>query len=162
MPQDLANLLERTIAADLPALRAVTESQASAQPPKAGAWSGKEELGHLIDSATNNNVRFVRIALEDGFHGPSYAQDHWVTLHGYRELSWSMLVDVWHGYNLVLVQLVKRIPEGRLNVTATVGAGAPVTLQFLIEDYVLHMQHHIDHILSRDKITPYPGQSRGV
>lgn len=160
-PQNLANLLERTLAAELPALRAVTETHASAQPLNPGAWTRKEELGHLIDSATNNNVRFVRITLEEGFAGPSYAQDNWVTLHGYRELSWSVLVDIWHGYNLLLVRLVERIPEDRLQVEATIGS-ARVTLQFLIEDYVLHMRHHLDHILAKDQITPYPAQSMGV
>ena len=29
-----------------------------------------------------------------------------------------------------------------------VGSSA-VTLHFLIEDYVLHMRHHVDHVLSR-------------
>jgi hypothetical protein len=26
----------------------------------------------------------------------------------------------------------------------------------VIEDYILHMQHHLDHILGREKITAYP------
>lgn len=162
MPQILATLLGQTIAAELPELKAVTEAQATAHPPKPGAWSKKEELGHLIDSATNNHVRFVRIALEDDFKGPSYAQDNWVALHGYRELPWSELVDMWRRYNLLLTHLVGRIPENRLQTIATVGSRTPVTLRFLIEDYVLHMQHHLDHILSRDKFTPYPGQSVSV
>jgi hypothetical protein len=37
-----------------------------------------------------------------------------------------------------------------------------VTLEFLIEDYVLHMQHHLDHILERNVITEYPGAALGV
>jgi hypothetical protein len=31
-----------------------------------------------------------------------------------------------------------------------------VTLKFLIEDYVRHLRHHVDHILRREKITQYP------
>jgi hypothetical protein len=37
-----------------------------------------------------------------------------------------------------------------------VGNDAPVTLQFVIEDYVAHMQHHLDHILRRETVTQYP------
>jgi len=40
-----------------------------------------------------------------------------------------------------------------------VGGNPPVTLRFLIEDYVLHMQHHIDQLLRREVITQYPGAS---
>jgi hypothetical protein len=37
-----------------------------------------------------------------------------------------------------------------------VKGGAPVTLEFLIDDYILHLRHHVDDLLSRDKITVYP------
>ena len=47
-------------------------------------------------------------------------------------------------------------PMERLQTKCFIGESAPVTLDFLIEDYVLHMQHHIDHLLGREKITAYP------
>jgi hypothetical protein len=31
-----------------------------------------------------------------------------------------------------------------------------------MEDYVLHMRHHIDHILAKASITAYPGAAAGV
>jgi hypothetical protein len=156
MSHDLASLLEKTIATELPELLRITEERAQADPSKAGAWTRKEELGHLLDSAANNHVRFVRMALEDDYQGPSYAQDNWVALHGYRELPWDQIVNLWNQYNSLLVHLIARIPEPRLRIKGTIGSGSPVTLHFLIEDYVVHMQHHLDHLLSRDKITPYP------
>jgi len=27
----------------------------------------------------------------------------------------------------------------------------------LMEDYVLHLRHHVNHILHRDPVTKYPG-----
>jgi len=60
------------------------------------------------------------------------------------------------------VELVKRIPESRLETPCVIGGSAPVTLRFLIEDYTLHMQHHLDHLLKREKITQYPGAALGV
>jgi len=38
----------------------------------------------------------------------------------------------------------------------TIGGDAPVTLSTLIGDYILHRQHHIDHLLARVKVTRYP------
>jgi hypothetical protein len=162
MPQSLAQALSVVIANELPALRAIAEDQAAAKPAREGAWSRKQELGHLIDSATNNHVRFVRASLEPEFHGLPYDQDGWVSLHGYAELRWSMLLDFWELYNRLLIELVTRVPEERLATRCIVGESAPVTLGFLIEDYIAHMRHHLDHILGREKLTQYPGAALGV
>ena len=149
MPQDLAVDLEEAVAVAAPRLRSISDFSAT-EKPSPGAWSRKEELGHLIDSATNNHVRFVRASLEPEYRGPSYDGDGWVSLHGYREMPWLDLVDFWQRYNAFLVQVVRRIPETALDKTCFVGDHPPMTLQFLIEDYVHHMQHHLDHILKHD------------
>jgi hypothetical protein len=71
-------------------------------------------------------------------------------------------IDSWRQHNELLLRLVKRIPEERLTVPCRIGTAYSVTLRFLIEDYVLHMQHHLDHILSREKVTQYPGAAAGI
>ncbi|HEY1758902.1 MAG TPA: DinB family protein [Bryobacteraceae bacterium] len=162
MPESLAQALSAAIDHELPALRAISEEEAAAKPAHEGAWSRKQELGHLIDSATNNHVRFVRASLEPEFRGLPYEQDGWVAVHGYAELPWSMLLEFWKNYNQLLAELVARIPEDRLATRCIVGESVPVTLGFLIEDYVAHMQHHLDHILGRAKLTDYPGAALGV
>ena len=146
MSTNLSQLLQNAIEGDLPRLRSISESTAGQKA--SSAWSRKEELGHLIDSASNNHQRFVRAALDGEYQGPSYNQNGWVASHGYQDLGWSDLLDFWHRYNELLVQVVARIPEGKLQTPCRVGDGAPVTLQFLIEDYVGHMRHHLGHILS--------------
>jgi hypothetical protein len=113
-------------------------------------------LGHLIDSAANNHVRFVRGALEGPFQGPGYAQDGWVKLHGYADMQWESIVNFWFAYNQFLVNLVGRIPEQQLAAECSIGTNDPVTLSFLIDDYMLHMQHHIDQVLRREIVTQYP------
>ena len=161
MPHHLAHALQETVDREALHLRAVAERDALVKPlPQ--VWSKKEELGHLIDSAANNHVRFVRASIEPEFRGPGYEQDSWVSLHGYHEMPWAEIVDFWQRYNHFLVGLVERIPEDRLPVRCVVGDSTPVTLKFLIEDYRLHMQHHLDHILGREKITEYPGAALGV
>ena len=160
MPQ-LALSLQQTVDREAAHLRAVADKDAGVKPAPE-TWSKKEELGHLIDSAANNHVRFVRASLEPEFRGPGYEQDGWVSLHAYNEMPWADVIDFWQRYNTFLAGLVRRIPAERLGRQCIVGDSQPVTLQFLIEDYVLHMQHHLDHILAREKITQYPGAALGV
>ena len=162
MPRELAQSLERAIAFESVNLRVLTEEQAAARPAGADSWSRKEELGHLIDSAVNNHVRFVGAVVSREYTGPTYNQDGWVQAHGYHELPWGALMDAWRAHNELLVQVVNRIPSDRLATPCHIGSGDTVTLGFVIEDYILHMQHHLDHILGREKITQYPGAAAGI
>lgn len=161
MPEHLALSLQQTVDREYNLLKTITDSDAGVKPAP-GKWSQKEELGHLIDSAANNHLRFVRASIEHAFRGPGYQQDAWVNLHGYQEMPWADLLQFWRSYNLFLAGLVRRIPGEFLQRECIVGESRPVTLQFLIEDYTLHMQHHLDHILKREKITSYPGAAVGV
>ena len=161
MAEDLAAFLEQTIARELPGLRAITDEAAGVQP-EPGKWSHKEELGHLIDSATNNHVRFVRAAVNGEFRGPGYDQNGWVSAHPYQEMPWTELIDFWSRYNRLLAGIVRRVPESALENQCFIADAPPVTLRFVIRDYVLHMQHHLDHILDRAEITRYPGAELGV
>ncbi len=46
----------------------------------------------------------------------------------------------------ILMAVVERIPEERLNASCSVGNDSPVTLHFLIEDYTRHQFHHLEQI----------------
>jgi hypothetical protein len=151
-----SQLLEGLLQREISVLRSVPEAAASVRPLGDSTWSPKEELGHLIDSATNNHVRFVRALIEPEFHGPGYAQSDWVRVHEYQKMSWLVIVDFWYQYNSFLVNLLDRMAEVKLETACFVGADNPVSLRFLVEDYVLHMQHHVDHLLGREHVTPYP------
>ena len=61
-------VLRQTIDREIPALRALTDEDA-ARTPKPGSWSPKQELGHLIDSAANNHMRFVVASIEGALRG---------------------------------------------------------------------------------------------
>jgi hypothetical protein len=126
-------------------LSGVTERDATDRLHE-GGWSRKEILGHLIDSALNNHQRFVCASLDGIYEGPSYQQQGWVNMHGYGAMPWSVLVEHWRWQNDLLCEVVQRIPENRMEAPCRVGGGDPVTLRFLIDDYIVHMQHHVDQI----------------
>jgi hypothetical protein len=68
---------------------------------------------------------------------------------------WETLTQFWYAYNSLLAELIRHIPEERLEAAGVVG-DSTVTLGFLIEDYVVHLQHHVDQLLGREVITQYP------
>lgn len=155
MSHQLAAEFERAVAAESAKLLGIEDRDASVKVSPQ-AWSKKEELGHLIDSAANNHQRFVRAAIDGRYSGPGYRQDEWVERHGYNQMAWLDIVELWRRYNLLLAEVVKRIQEDRMEAACVVGAGQPVTLRFLIDDYLVHMQHHLDHLIGREKVTLYP------
>src|SRR5947209_18421226 len=114
------------------ALLSIPEEQSS-HTLREGGWSRKEILGHLIDSALNNHQRFVRAALDGFYEGPSYEQDGWVAMHGYRSMDWSTLLEHWRSQNDLLSEVVERIPDTRSDTACRVGDSNPVTLLFLVE-----------------------------
>jgi hypothetical protein len=145
MPSELGRIFQRRLDQAGARLSGIGERQA-VEPYRPGGWLRKEVLGHLLDSAANNHQRFVRAELDGHYEGPGYEQERWVRLHGYSALSWGSLLGSWRDRNAELARIVERIGEQRLQARCTVGDGAPVTLQFLIEDYLRHLDHHVDQI----------------
>lgn len=128
-------------------LASVSEEVASRKPAP-NKWSAKEILGHLIDSACNNHARFVRVSLEPNLTLPGYAQDDWVRLQAYQERPWDEVVSLWKFYNLHLAYVIEHLPEASLEHRFTVST-ATVTLKFLAEDYVAHLEHHLNQVWER-------------
>jgi hypothetical protein len=108
-----------------------------------GGWTRKQIVGHLLDSAANNRQRFVRAATDGNYTGPQYAQDAWVAAHGYAGQAWTTLLDWWKVEHEILMSVVDRIPEERLEASCIVGYDKPVTLRFLVEDYLRHQLWHL-------------------
>jgi hypothetical protein len=107
-----------------------------------GGWTRKQILGHMLDSAANNRQRFVRAAIDGHYKGPGYAQQAWVDAHGYAEQEWETLIGWWNTEHEILASVVDRIPEERLEASCVVDDDAPVTLRFLIGDYLHHQKGH--------------------
>jgi len=125
-------------------LRGIDEHAAS-QHPAPGKWSAKETIGHLIDSAANNHQRFVRLQMLDQLELPGYDGDAWVRLEQYQNRPWLDLVSLWEGYNRHLAHVIRCVDPGALKHTWNSPDGV-VDLEFIIRDYVVHMQHHLDQI----------------
>ena len=107
----------------------------------------------LIDSATNNQ-RFIRAQFE---HNPEirYDQVKWNEFNFYREIDSAQIISFWTIYNKQLVEILKRLPSNNLDRQVKVGE-ALLTLQFLINDYVEHLEHHLKQIIKYWRNEYYP------
>lgn len=122
------------------------------------SWSRKEIIGHLIDSASNNHKRFVCALLSDTLTFDRYNQDEWVSKQNYQARKWDELINLFFYFNLQILHFIKEIPEDQLikirmennlNDIAfrKTHSKHDATLQYLIDDYYVHLKHHITQIL---------------
>ena len=143
-PLDPAELSERLAAVlrnAMPWLVTISEAEASV-PEREGKWSAKQVIGHLIDSAVNNLGRIVRLQIEAGQSLAGYEQMAWVSLQHYAEREWAQVLALWFALNEQVAWTIGHV-EQRSLANRGVVAGEPLTLGYLIEDYVAHMEHHL-------------------
>jgi hypothetical protein len=115
--------------------------------PDPHKWSKKEILGHLTDSAANNHQRFVRAVNKVAARFPTYDQDEWVRIQRHNEAPWPSLVALWSAYNLHLSRVIECIPKNAESSPCNIGKEEPVTLEFVVKDYLRHLKHHLQDIL---------------
>jgi DinB superfamily len=140
-PVDLSECLGIVLRDAMPWLITVSEAEASV-PEAEGKWSGKQVVGHLIDSAVNNLGRMVRMQIAAGQSMPGYEQRAWVDLQHYAEREWSEVLALWFALNEHLRWTVRSIDRMLLTNKGSV-SGETLTLGFLIVDYIAHMEHHL-------------------
>ena len=119
----------------------------SAERAKPDGWCAREIVGHLIDSACNNHRRWILgqtpgLAKFDG-----YEQNLWVSRNAYADESWPDLVALWASYNRHLRHVIARTPAEHLAMSAMSPDGdGPVSVGFLMQDYVGHIRHHLAQV----------------
>lgn len=146
--QSIADELTRVVDEAAAELRTLGEAVAAAKL-RSDSWSIKEIVGHLVDSAANNHQRFVRAQATGQLAFPGYVQDVWVRSQDHQSRPWLELVEFWVSYNHHLAHTIRRIPESALSVPCRIGANEAVTLRFLVEDYLVHLRHHLKQIEDR-------------
>ncbi len=126
--------------------------------PSQKAWSKKEILGHLIDSAFNNHQRIVRAVKQSNLIFAGYDQDEWVIRNGYQHRDIHELLQLWEFTNSHLVHAINSLPEefpdkrfcehnlDQIGMNPFPASQA-ATLAYLIWDYVHHMEGHLGQIL---------------
>ncbi|MFD0764894.1 DinB family protein [Mucilaginibacter lutimaris] len=112
-----------------------------------GKWTNKELIGHLIDSAHINLQRFVRCTYEEDFK-LIYHQEEWVQAQHYCYVDITDLLKLWELVNRQIARVLDKYPTERIHVRCDNGRYEPSfnTVAFLAEDYIVHMQHHLNQL----------------
>ena len=126
-----------------------TSEKTLAHKPTYDKWSKKEILGHLIDSAVHNLNRFTKIQFEEKpFVIHSYNQDALVKANMYQTADTKDMLELWWFLNLRILKIIDQQSERTLSYQIILPKGEARDLRFLIEDYVSHLEHHLDQMLS--------------
>ena len=115
--------------------------------PGPDKWSAKEIMGHLCDSAQINLQRFIRCTYEEGFK-LIYFQNEWVEVQKYQQADVDDILLLWQLLNRQIQRVLDNYPVDRWEIQCdnnrdSVGLN---TVEFLANDYVAHMRHHLNQV----------------
>ena len=107
-------------------------------------WTLKEMIAHLIDSASNNHQRFIRLQINKNIIFPAYDPEIWKSITRINDFDFLDLINLWKSYNYYLLHIIENIDHNALNNTWKTDE-KELTLQFIINDYFEnHMDWHIE------------------
>jgi len=146
-----ASRLETLIDDYIVNLKDISEERFSNKPSPL-KWSKKEIIGHLIDSAQNNIRRFIVSRYENN---PiiTYNQDIWVAVNNYQTADSSFVIQLWYLLNKQIISILQNTSDGTAQRTCS--TGDIHTIEWLAEDYIKHLKHHVHQVLDLQPVA-YP------
>lgn len=121
--------------------------------PRPDKWSKKEELGHIIDSAHSNLRRFI-VAQYETNPKIGYKQEIWVRLLDYCDQNTADMIHLWILMNRQICYALENMtPEAGEKMCDTGGDRQELhSLNWIAEDYIKHLLHHLHHILELEAV----------
>ena len=104
-------------------------------------WTLAEMVGHLIDSASNNHQRFIRLQTGKSLQFPGYEAQSWSDVSKAGSYPFTALIELWIGYNRYLLHIIAHADAGAMNNVWETNQ-KKITLGELIEDYFRHILIH--------------------
>ena len=157
--QEVIDNIKKVINNEIPLLLSLSEEQVSLKR-NCQNRTVKMLVGHLIDSASNNHQRMVRLqyaprcshSMPNTEMGmlifPDYTQDNdlWIALQDYQHEDWHTLVMLLKYYNEHICHLIRSVDETKLDNYWIDYEGNRVTLAAMIRGYIGHLNLHIGQI----------------
>ncbi|PCJ82505.1 MAG: hypothetical protein COA49_00100 [Bacteroidetes bacterium] len=141
------NKLEQLLTSGSAYLAIAPESEL-VQKPAPEKWSKKEIIGHLIDSGINNLQRFTEIQFANKpYTVRKYKQDELVKANDYQHADTKEIVVLWLSINNRIKSLIGQQTNDTLHYNIEYNKDTIADLRFLMNDYVDHLEHHLDQIM---------------
>ena len=157
--QEVIDDINEVMKREIPLLLSLSEEQVNERRNSQNR-TVKMLVGHLIDSASNNHQRMVRLqyaprcghSMPNTEMGmlvfPDYTQDNdlWIQLQDYQHEDWQQLVTLLNLYNRHICHVIRSVDETKLNNFWIDYEGCRVTLDAMIRGYVNHLNLHFGQI----------------
>ena len=157
--QEVIDGINEVMNREIPLLLSLSEEQVSVKRNSQNL-TVKMLVGHLIDSASNNHQRIVRLqyaprcghSMPNTEMGmlifPDYTQDNnlWIDLQDYQHEDWQQLVMLLKLYNQHICHVISSVDQTKLNNYWIDYEGCRVTLDAMIRGYINHLNLHFGHI----------------
>jgi uncharacterized damage-inducible protein DinB len=115
--------------------------------PKEDVWSKQEILGHLIDSSQYNIRRFTESQfMPSPYKLESYPPNEMVEVNKYNMADILHMTELFHNLNKQVVRIFAMVTDENLKIKISDPKKEINTLQELMEDYIVHMQNHLNQI----------------
>lgn len=116
-------------------------------PRPGGRWSRLQILGHLCDSAVHNLSRFIQAVSQPGpLIVTPYNQEAWVEAQQYGSAPMEEVLQLWVSLNQSVLRVISHISPVKLSSACLLPNGSTVSLEWLIDDYIRHLEHHLEQI----------------
>ncbi|MCH6202172.1 DinB family protein [Aquiflexum sp. LQ15W] len=115
-----------------------------------GKWTGKEVLGHIIDTDRIMTFRALCFARGEKAALPGFDQDQYVATADFNNIPLSALLEDFELSRKALVSLLKNLPE---STYANIGVanGFQVSVRALFHIIAGHAQHHLNVLMLKYK-----------
>ena len=143
--------LDAIIEQHVPSLLALSKDKLTYKPSPT-KWTKQEILGHMVDSAQNNIRRFI-VAQHEELPLIVYNQDKWVDAVNYQQYDSKDLIQLWRLLNKHIIAVLKNLTPALAERQCQ--TGGPHTIEWLAEDYVKHLRHHLHQVLDLEPVA-YP------
>ncbi len=151
MKQDLLNRLAKHLESFPPQINKLKKEEVLAKP-RPEKWSKQEILGHLVDSAKRNLIRFEEIKFaEDSYEFSPYQQDQLVVLNDYQNKNFKDVLSLWSGLNEQILTVWKAYSPLDLDKQVLIPhVNQSGTTTWWMEDYLDHMEQHFKQVFELD------------
>lgn len=105
-------------------------------------------LGHMVDSASNNHQRLVRLQYTRNLVFPDFRQvnDLWIAIQDYQHADWNNMIQLWKFFNLHIIHVIQSVNLNKLENYWNDFEGTKVTMEQMIEGYLWHLELHLKEI----------------
>lgn len=116
-------------------------------PYRAGGWTVRQVLHHLVDSHTNSYIRFKWTLTEDEPVIKAYFEERWAELHDSKEAPIDMALMALEALHAKWTYLLRGLDQDQLKrCFIHPETNNKVSLEQNIGIYAWHSEHHFAHI----------------